>query len=168
IFMLAVQIAVILAPIVCGTLGEKVAWHWGFGAAGVGMLIGLVAYLAGRRWLPPEQPPGRRGDAVQAAQARPGMTGAEKARLVLLVALIPVLMLSIVGNQQFNNAYPLWSQKYMDLVMFGWQVPVTWLQAVDAFVSTGTMVASIAFWRWWATRRREPDELTKMALGSLL
>ena len=54
IFMLAVQIAVILAPIVCGTLGEKVAWHWGFGAAGVGMLIGLVVYLAGRRWLPPE------------------------------------------------------------------------------------------------------------------
>jgi len=168
IFMLAVQLAVILAPIVCGTLGEKVAWHWGFGAAGVGMLIGLVVYLAGRRWLPPEQPPGRRGDAVQAAQARPGMTGAEKARLVLLVALIPVLMLSIVGNQQFNNAFPLWSQKYMDLVLFGWQVPVTWLQAVDAFVSTGTMVASIAFWRWWSVRRREPDELTKMALGSLL
>ena len=162
IFMLAVQLAVILAPIVCGTLGEKVAWHW------VGMLIGLVVYLAGRRWLPPEQPPGRRGDAVQAAQARPGMTGAEKARLVLLVALIPVLMLSIVGNQQFNNAFPLWSQKYMDLVLFGWQVPVTWLQAVDAFVSTGTMVASIAFWRWWSVRRREPDELTKMALGSLL
>jgi hypothetical protein len=48
--------------------------------------------------------------------------------------LIPVLMLSIVGNQQFQNAYPLWSQKYMDLVLFGWQVPVTWLQAVDAFV----------------------------------
>src|SRR5262249_38102890 len=46
IFTLAVQIAVILAPIVCGTLGEKVAWHWGFGAAGVGMFIGLVVYLA--------------------------------------------------------------------------------------------------------------------------
>jgi len=63
------------------------------------------------------------------------------------VALIPVLTLSIVGNQQFTNAYPLWSQKHMDLVLFGWQVPVTWLQAVDAFVSTGTMIASIAFWR---------------------
>ena len=96
------------------------------------------------------------------------MTGAEKARLVLLVALIPVLMLSVVGNQQFNNAYPLWSQEHMDLVLFGWQVPVTWLQAVDAFVSTATMVASIAFWRWWSTRRREPDELMKMALGSLM
>jgi POT family proton-dependent oligopeptide transporter len=59
IFMLAVQVAVIVSPLVCGTLGEKVAWHWGFGAAGVGMLIGLVAYLLGRPWLPPEQAPAR-------------------------------------------------------------------------------------------------------------
>jgi POT family proton-dependent oligopeptide transporter len=183
IFMLAVQIAVILAPIVCGTLGEKVAWHWGFGAAGVGMLIGLVVYLAGRRWLPQEVTPGwRRSRAAagadadgsagagthEAASTTPAMTGREKARLALLIGLIPVLMLSIVGNQQFQNAFPLWSEKYMDLVLFGWQVPVTWLQAVDALVSTATMVGSIAFWRWWATRRREPDELTKMALGALL
>ena len=172
IFMLAVQIAVILAPIVCGTLGEKVAWHWGFGAAGVGMVIGLFVYLAGRRWLPPETPPRNRAvaaaGAAQPAAERSRMSGAEKARLGLLIALIPVLMLSIVGNQQFQNAYPLWSQKYMDLVLFGWEVPVTWLQAVDAVVSTATMVGSIAFWKWWSTRRREPDELMKMALGSIV
>jgi POT family proton-dependent oligopeptide transporter len=169
IFMLAVQIAVILAPIVCGTLGEKVGWHWGFGAAGVGMVIGLFVYLAGRRWLPPESPPARRTAAEQAAHVPRGrLSGSEIGRLVLLVALIPVLMLSVVGNQQFQNAFPLWSQKHMDLVLMGWQVPVTWLQAVDAFISTATMVMSIAFWRWWATRRREPDEVTKMALGSLL
>ncbi|MEP7301570.1 MAG: peptide MFS transporter, partial [Caldimonas sp.] len=166
IFLLAVQIAVIAAPIVCGTLGEKVAWHWGFGAAGVGMLIGLVVYLKGRRWLPPEPPLG--AAAKQAAGPRAGMTRAEKARLLLLVALIAVLMLSIVGNQQFTNAFPLWAQQHMDFVLFGWEVPVTWLQAVDAAVSTATMLGSIAFWRWWAARRREPDELTKMALGALL
>jgi POT family proton-dependent oligopeptide transporter len=163
IFLLAVQIAVIVAPLVCGTLGEKVAWHWGFAAAGVGMLCGLVVYLAGRRWLPPE--PAR---ITRQAAAHAPMSRADKGRLALLVALIPVLMLSIVGNQQFGNAYPLWSQKNMDLVLLGWQVPVTWLYAVDAIVSTATMVASIAFWRWWATRRREPDELTKMGWGSLL
>jgi proton-dependent oligopeptide transporter, POT family len=165
IFMLAIQIAVIAAPIVCGTLGEKVAWHWGFGAAGVGMVIGLGVYLAGRRHLPPEPARGARAAAVA---ARPGLTRAEMGRLALLVVLIPVLMLSVVGNQQFYNAFPLWSQKHMDLLLFGWQVPVSWLQAVDAFMSTATMVASIAFWRWWATRRREPDELMKMALGSLV
>ena len=56
----------------------------------------------------------------------------------------------------------------MDLVLLGWSVPVSWLQAVDAFMSTATMVGSIAFWRWWSQRRREPDELTKMGFGSLL
>ena len=166
IFLLAVQVAVILAPIVCGTLGEKLAWHWGFGAAGVGMLIGLAVYLAGRSHLPPE--PRRSGAARAAAAARIRLTGVEKGRLLLLLALIPVLMLTIVGNQQYGNAYPLWSEKVMDLELFGWQVPVTWLQAIDAVVSTATMVLSIAFWRWWSTRRREPDEMLKMALGTLL
>ncbi|MFG6414575.1 peptide MFS transporter [Roseateles sp. DC23W] len=162
IFMLAVQIAVIAAPIVCGTLGEKVGWHWGFGSAGVGMLIGLFVYLAGRRWLPPEAP---RGAARHDAPARPPIGRRGLLQVALLVAILPVLMLSIVGNQQYNNGFPLWSQQHMDMVVAGFTVPVTWLQAIDALLSTTTMLASLAFWRWWANRRREPDEITKMALG---
>jgi POT family proton-dependent oligopeptide transporter len=115
IFMLFIQVAVIVAPIVCGTLGERVAWHWGFGAAGVGMVIGLVVYLVGRRWLPPETPRASAAERAAGLAPRAAMTRVEKSRLLLLMALIPVLMLSIVGNQQFNNAFPLWSQKYMDL-----------------------------------------------------
>jgi len=165
IFMLAVQIAVIAAPLVCGTLGEKVAWHWGFGAAGVGMVIGLFVYLAGRRWLPPEAP---RGNAKAEAAQRPPLGRRGAMQVALLVAILPLLMLSIVGNQQFNNGYPLWSQKFMDMSVGGFEVPVTWLQAVDALVSTFTMLGSLAFWRWWAkpeSGRREPDEITKIALG---
>jgi proton-dependent oligopeptide transporter, POT family len=162
IFMLAVQVAVIAAPIVCGTLGEKVGWHWGFGSAGVGMLIGLFVYLAGRRWLPPEAP---RGNARAQAEAHPPIGRRGLRQVTLLVAILPVLMLSIVGNQQYNNGFPLWSQQHMDMNVGSFTVPVTWLQAVDALLSTGTMLASLAFWRWWAARRREPDEITKMALG---
>lgn len=161
IFMLAVQIAVIVAPLVCGTLGEKVGWHWGFGAAGVGMLIGLVVYLAGRRWLPPEAPRG----VARAADVRPPLDRRAWQRVILLVAILPLMMLSVVGNQQYNNGFPLWSQQHMDMAVMGFEVPVTWLQTVDALLSTTTMLASLAFWRWWATRRREPDEITKMALG---
>jgi POT family proton-dependent oligopeptide transporter len=160
IFMLAVQIAVIAAPIVCGTLGERVGWHWGFGAAGVGMLIGLSVYLAGRRFLPPE--PARKATA-RAPSPPIGRRGVMQ--VILLVAILPLLMLSIVGNQQFYNAYPLWSQKYMDMAVGSFLVPVTWLQSVDATVSFLTMLGSIAFWRWWGARRREPDEITKIALG---
>src|SRR5256885_4294811 len=56
IYYLFINGGVIISPLITGTLGEKVGWHWGFGAAGVGMLIGLVIYLAGRKYLPPDSP----------------------------------------------------------------------------------------------------------------
>ena len=170
IFMLAVQLAVILSPLVCGSLGEKVAWHWGFGAAGVGMVIGLFVYLAGRQWLPAEtsRAAARADLASGRTQKRPPMTSAEKGRLALLVALVPVLSMSIVGNQQIFNAYVVWSKAHIDLVFFGWEIPVTWLQAVDALISTFTMLATIAFWRWYSTKRREPAEIVKIAIGSFI
>ena len=164
IFIMAVQVAVIVSPLVCGTLGQKVGYHWGFGVAGVGMLIGLVTYLAGRRWLPADPAMVARTEAVE----KPPLTRAEIRRVVLLVALLPILLVAIIGNTQLNLGFTVWSDKHMDLVMFGWSVPATWLGSVDAGVSTVTGLASIAFWIWWSKRRKEPDELMKMALGSLI
>src|SRR5215470_13214963 len=66
IFYVGINIGAFLAPLVCGTLGEKVGWHYGFGAAGIGMLIGLATYLAGSRHLPPDPLPLRQArDAAE-------------------------------------------------------------------------------------------------------
>jgi POT family proton-dependent oligopeptide transporter len=165
IYLLAVNIAVIISPLVCGTLGQKYNWHYGFGAAGVGMLIGLVVYLWGRRWLPAEGP--RRGGNAQAAPARPPMAPGDRKRVVLLVLLLPLLMFAAVGNQQIFNAYLLWGDANYNLVFFGETMPVTWLLSVDAFISTGMIALSVVFWRWWARRRAEPDEITKLTIGTL-
>jgi dipeptide/tripeptide permease len=54
------------------------------------------------------------------------------------------------------------------MVFFGWEVPLTWLQALDAAISMCTMLGTMVFWRWWAERREEPDELTKMSLGAFI
>ena len=51
IFYMGINLGGFLAPLVCGYLGENVAWHWGFSAAGFGMVLGLVQYVAGRRHL---------------------------------------------------------------------------------------------------------------------
>src|SRR6058998_164776 len=48
IFYMGINIGAFFSPLVCGTLGQKVGWHWGFAAAGVGMVVGLVLYLFGR------------------------------------------------------------------------------------------------------------------------
>nr|WP_277675911.1 peptide MFS transporter [Saccharopolyspora rectivirgula] len=49
IFYMGINIGGLLAPLVCGWLGEKVSWHLGFGAAAVGMAFGLIQYLIGRK-----------------------------------------------------------------------------------------------------------------------
>ena len=57
IFYIFINVSVIVAPLISGTLGQKVGWHYGFGCAGVVMVLGLVIYIAGRRYLPAEELP---------------------------------------------------------------------------------------------------------------
>ena len=51
IFYMGINLGAMFSPLVCSTLGEMVGWHWGFGAAGVGMVLGLVMYLWGQKAL---------------------------------------------------------------------------------------------------------------------
>jgi POT family proton-dependent oligopeptide transporter len=164
IFYLGINAGVIIAPLVTGTLGQKVAWHYGFGAAGVGMLISLVIYLSGRKYLPPDAPRGARRAATPKAP-RAAMTGRDWATLALLILLLPVLAASIVGNNQIFNAYLIWAENNADLRLFGQPILTTWLVSVDAIVSVVTLAGMVVFWRIWKTRFPEPDELGKMAIG---
>ena len=66
IFYIFINVSVIVAPLISGTLGQKVGWHYGFGCAGVVMVLGLIIYLSGGRDLPPEN----RAVAQGAAPAR--------------------------------------------------------------------------------------------------
>lgn len=51
IFYMGINLGGFLAPLVCGYLGESIAWHWGFAAAGFGMVLGLVQYALGQKHL---------------------------------------------------------------------------------------------------------------------
>jgi POT family proton-dependent oligopeptide transporter len=161
-YMFGIQVAVIIAPIVTGGLGQEVGWHWGFGAAGVGMVIGLIIYLLGRKHLPPEE-------AIvhgEPAAVRPSLAPGEGKSVIVLVALLPVLALSGVGNQQMFDAYLLWGDANLQLKFLGFDTPVTWLISLDSFVSAVTMAGSVFFWRWWSTFRTEPNEITKLTIGT--
>ncbi|WP_431102459.1 peptide MFS transporter [Roseateles noduli] len=164
IFILTVQLAAIVAPVLCGTLGERVGWHWGFASAGVFMLFGLAAYLCGRRWLPPE-PPRAKAAGPQATSA--ALSRSDWVRTGLLFLILPMLALATVGYGQMGNGYALWSQKHMDMNLAGFLIPVTWLQTADGICRTLSMLIAMAFWRWWAQRGIEPDELAKIATATL-
>ena len=171
IFYLGINGGVIAAPLVVGTLGETIGWHWGFGAAGVGMLIGLGIYLAGQRYLPRDHFfPGGGHEATTAQESGPGrarLTRGDWPALVAVLLLIPVMAIAIVPNNQIFNAYLVWGDQRFDLVFFGHKLPTTWLVTLDAITSVGFLFLVALFWRWWAKRHVEPDELTKMMIGSV-
>ncbi|PZU50220.1 MAG: MFS transporter [Sphingomonas sp.] len=158
IFYLGINAGVIASPLIVGTLGETVGWHWGFGAAGIGMLIGLGIYIAGQKHLP--------ADPVRVrGEPGPKLTPAEWKQTAGLLALIPVLAIAIIPNNQIFNAYLLWGDGAFDLQFGGTTLPTTWLVTLDAIVSVSFLAGVALFWRWWSRTRKEPDELGKILIG---
>lgn len=163
IFYLGINAGVIISPLIVGTLGETRGWHWGFAAAGVGMLIGLAIYVAGQQHLLQEHL------LVANRAARPEqapLTREERLTIVALVLLIPVLAVAIVPNNQIFNAYLVWGNDQFDLVFFGKRLPTTWLVTFDSIVSVASLAGVALFYRWYGKRWREPDEITKIIIGS--
>ena len=160
-FQFSITSAVIVSPLVCGTLGEKVGWHFGFGAAGVGMLIGMALYLHGRPWLP-------RPRQLTDGASRPSLSAADWRVLALLIAMLPLVAGAMVGNQQMFNAFVVWGEANFDLRLLGYEMPVTWLLSFDAVISAACILAWMAFWRAFARRWKEPDDLTKIAIGAAI
>ncbi len=51
IFSMGIMVGAAIAPIACGYLGQTYGWRYGFGLAGIGMLLGLAVFIYGQRYL---------------------------------------------------------------------------------------------------------------------
>jgi POT family proton-dependent oligopeptide transporter len=165
IFLMSANTGAVVAPLVCGTLGELYGWHYGFGAAAIVVLIGLGIYLRTSRDLP-DSPPRRRARDAGAREAAAPEAGFA-ARVVLLITLTAAVSLFWVAQSQIWNAYPVWVRDRVDRHIFGFDMPVTWFQSVD---SLGTIVfGPMVIWLWARQQRRgtEPADLTKIVWGAL-
>src|SRR5438067_7064506 len=87
IFYIFINVSVIAAPLISGTLGQKVGWHYGFGCAGVVMVLGLIIYLSGRRHLAREE----LATPSQEPALREPLTRHDWMCVVYLIILISVL-----------------------------------------------------------------------------
>ena len=164
IYHIFINAGVIAAPLIAGTLGEIYAWHYGFGAAGVGMLIGLTIYLSGRKWLPPDSPVVEKSKRA----AKIPLTHRETMAIIALLTLLPVLTIAVIGNQQIFNAYLVWAEKTANLVFFGKKMPTTWLITLDSILSVSCLAGAVVFWRLWSKKFPEPAEITKLGIGSII
>ncbi|HET8919431.1 MAG TPA: peptide MFS transporter [Xanthobacteraceae bacterium] len=191
IFYVGINLGAFLAPLVCGTLGEGVGWHYGFAAAGVGMVIGLCIYLYALPLLPTDEMhraqtlvqaqfplPGvpatlaSRGAPNPPPLAGEGRVGAERRAVFALLALFVPNTLFWAAYEQMGNTIILWADAYTDrsldpLHLFGSgaQIPTTWFLAVNPFMIFAFTPFVVALWARQAARGTEPPTITKMALG---
>jgi proton-dependent oligopeptide transporter, POT family len=163
IHLMALNVGSILAPLVCGTLGELVGWHWGFAAAGAGMLVGLGIYVAGTRDLPADRIGGQAADTSAVPATRPISDSAAIAAIVLM--LLPFII-TYAGAMQAYNLLLVWAQEAMDRDVAGWSVPVTWLLTYDGLMTIVGIFGALTLWR--RLGGREPDAMIKLAVAGVI
>ena len=172
IFYVGINLGAFLSPFVCGTLGQKYGWHWGFGAAGVGMIVGLVLYLWGQRFLASDDVMRGRASAKSAATKKP-FTKKEWAKILALVVLC-ALNISFWGvYEQQGNSLQFWADGKTDLHVLAWLgsdwlMPSTWFQALNPFFIFLLTLFVNPLWAWQAKRGKEPSSVAKMAVACFL
>ena len=164
IFYVGINLGAFLAPLVCGTLGEEIGWHYGFGAAGIGMTIGLSIYLYASRTLPPDV----RSRVLTEGKKQPFGRDEWRAMGALILLAQPVMFFWATYEQQ-GNTIALWADAYTDrtinLIVWSGQIPVTWFQAFNPFMIFAFTPFVLALWKRQADAGREPSTVTKMAFG---
>ena len=158
LYYMGINLGAFFAPLVCGTLGELYGWHWGFGAAGVGMCLGLAIYVAGSRHLAP-------ADAVVDEPAAPA---ASRHQLAFLVGAGAAVILFRTAYEQTGNTLALWADTAVDRHAFGWLVPATWLQSLNPLFVFAMTPLLVAFWNRRGGGASPAAPLAKMSFGALV
>ena len=165
IFYVGINVGAFLSPLICGTLGEEAGWHYGFAAAGVGMVLGLLIYLRGLRHLPPDEL--ERASADRAG--RKPLTSTEWRSIGALLALFLPATLFWATYEQQGNTIALWADQYtdrtIDLGVWAGEIPVTWFQSFNPFMIFAFTPLIVALWARQARAGSEPSTIMKMAIG---
>jgi proton-dependent oligopeptide transporter, POT family len=166
IFYMGINLGAFISNLVCGTLAALLGWHYGFAAAGVGMLLGLGAYLAGRKWLAPDQLTQRRAEHRTAPEP---LTSGDRRRVGALMALCALNVVFWAVYEQQGNTMQSWADdRTIWPTLLGFAVPSTWFQSFNPLVIILLAPLLDIVWGWQARRGNEPSSVVKMALGCLL
>ncbi len=219
VFYSGINVGAMLGPLVCGFLGEKVNWHLGFSAAGVGMILGLIQYRFGGKYLGAAGL--RRADPANAVADRAAvrklvigvaavvgigllaaalqMTGllrltlygvakgagyfmlglaivyfasvllwgrlttGEKKRIVVLFVFFMAAVMFWAGFEQAGSSLNLFADRMTQRVIFGWEMPTSFLQSVNSIFII--LLAPVFGTLWVRLGRRQPSTPAKMGFG---
>ena len=170
IFYMGINLGAFICNLICGTLGAIYGWHYGFAAAGVGMVLGLIIYLSGQRFLADDS----LTIARQAQLSHGGTTVPAKQKLnreewQRIGALVLLCTLNIVFwavYEQQGNTMQTWADENTAWpTIAGFTVPSTWFQSFNPLFIFLLAPFLDIFWSWQRRRNSEPSSVSKMAIG---
>ncbi len=193
IFYMGINLGAFIAPLITGYLGQKIAWHYGFAAAGFGMVLGVIQYVLGSGTLgnagmlkkkqnidslarpeaksdevigKPGSPEHIYDSAAARAAAQPGLTPGEVKRLIAIAILVVFSILFFMAFEQQGSSMNLFADRLTNLHVLGKDRPSSWFQSVEPFFVI--TLAPVLAWIWLVMRDKQPSSPVKFALGLLI
>ncbi len=167
IFYMGINLGAFICNFVCGTLAVVYGWHYGFAAAGVGMMFGLTIYLSGQRYLAPDTK--MKDKAGGAPIEKEPLTPSEWRRVWALVALCALNIVFWAVYEQQGNTMQTWADEQTEWpTILGFAFPATWFQSANPFFIFLLAPVLDMVWRWQAKKGKEPSSVSKMAIGCFI
>jgi POT family proton-dependent oligopeptide transporter len=165
IFYMGINLGAFIAPLVTGFLGQRINWHIGFGAAGVGMTLGLIQYVAGRKYLVPrsEAKTAHTYAIEEVKEPKRQFTAEEWGRIGAVVILSIFALMFWAGFEQAGSSLNLFADRATRLTVFRFVYPSSWFQSVEPLFII--IFAPIFAWMWIRLGPREPSSPVKFTLG---
>ncbi|MDX2127995.1 MAG: peptide MFS transporter [Chloroherpetonaceae bacterium] len=167
IFYMGINIGAFIGVLICGYLAEKIGWHWGFGAAGIGMVFGLVLFylgqgMLGKIGLKPEK------KQNENQEPKEPLTKVEIDRLVVVFVMSFFSIIFWMCFEQGGASMNIYALKFTDRIIGGWEMPASWFQSVNSMFIF--MFAPLFSWLWvkLESYNLNPNGLMKFAIGLLL
>ncbi len=181
IFYMGINVGAVLAPLACGYLAQSesfrqvlvswgieptYSWHMAFGAAGVGMLLGLAVYVLWGRHLAHVGGRQKSAKGPDGAHAKPEpLTSGDWQRIGVICILFVFTALFWSAYEQKGASLNLFALKLVDTRIGDWAFPSSWLQSMTGFFVIG--LAPLFSALWVRLGSRQPSSPAKFALGLL-
>jgi POT family proton-dependent oligopeptide transporter len=169
LFYIGINIGAFAAPLLVGYVGETISWHYGFGMAGIGMLIGQIVYIKGQKYLKgigdfvPKQV-----DPNSGKRLKEPLTKIEKDRMVVLGLTFLIAIIFWGAYEQAGGLMNLFTRDSVNRSLGAFTVPTSWFQSLHAFyvILIGVPVAFL--WNQLRKRGKPSSTVFKMGVGTII
>lgn len=162
VFYMGINFGAFFAPLITGWLGQKYNWHLGFAAAGVGMVIGVIQYIAGRKYLVAAEVEDREAEEHPDEPAPP-LTKVEWMRISVIGILFLFTTIFWAGYEQAGTTLNLFADRATRLTLFNFTFPSSWFQSVEPLCVI--IFAPVFAWLWLRLGRYDPSSPAKFTIG---